>query len=140
MDDTPENDERGNAILHHMQKVMDHARYQRDMKGKTVAELLYIIKDAGEAAAVNPQNINCGYYLDEVHYAADELRRRKYETVRNKKWEIPIQGLPELPKMAYGILGDMELSMSPTCNDDPGNKNDVALSQIRLLKIKLYQR
>lgn len=57
-------------------KVMQHAEYQRACKRKTEAELRYIIADAGEAARVNPSNPNVGYYLDEVCYAAAELRRR----------------------------------------------------------------
>jgi hypothetical protein len=57
-------------------KIMNHAEYQKLMKTKSIAELMYIIKDASEAASSNPDNKNCGYYLDEVHYASAELRRR----------------------------------------------------------------
>ena len=38
-----------------MTKRMDHAAYQRAVKHKSDAELRYIIKDASEAAQVNPQ-------------------------------------------------------------------------------------
>jgi hypothetical protein len=46
------------------------------LKRKTDAELRYIIKDATEAAEANKENPNNGFYLDEVHYAAAELRKR----------------------------------------------------------------
>lgn len=64
-------------------KKMDHAAYQKALKGKTAAELHYIVKDAGEAAAANPTSPNNGYYLDEVHYASMELRRRQPGSCRN---------------------------------------------------------
>lgn len=58
-------------------KKMDHSAYQKSLKKKTVSELLYIIQDAGEAAAANPLGGNAGYYLDEVWYARAELKRRQ---------------------------------------------------------------
>ena len=57
-------------------KQMDHAAYQRRLKTKTEAELRYIMQDASEAAKAMPDGGNAGYYLDEVSYAAMELRRR----------------------------------------------------------------
>ena len=57
-------------------KTMHHAEYQRGLKHKSVAELRYIIQDAREAVEANPNGENAGYYQDEVHYAAAELRRR----------------------------------------------------------------
>ncbi len=57
-------------------KVMNHVRYPKSLKKKTVEELLYIQQDAYAAAVANPGNPNAGYYMDEVHYAAAELRRR----------------------------------------------------------------
>jgi hypothetical protein len=59
-----------------MAKTMDHSAYPKRMRSKTDAELRYIIKDASEAQAANPQGENNGYYADEVCYAAQELRRR----------------------------------------------------------------
>jgi len=56
---------------------IDHAAYAKSLRTKTEAELRYIIKDAGEAAAANPTGHKAGYYQDEVHYAAAELRRRE---------------------------------------------------------------
>ena len=60
-----------------MIKTMDHTQYPKSLKKKTDEELRFIIKDATEAAKVNPTGPNTGYYLDEVHYAFNELRRRK---------------------------------------------------------------
>lgn len=57
-------------------KTMDHAKYQKRLKGLDVAALWFTIKDAQEAIAVNPNNLNNGYYADEVIYASQELRRR----------------------------------------------------------------
>ena len=56
---------------------MNHAEYQKNMKNKSVPELMYIIKDATEAMNLNPDNPKNGYYQDEVHYAAAELRKRQ---------------------------------------------------------------
>lgn len=58
-------------------KVMDHGKYQKGLKSKSIVELEFIIKDAGEAIAANPDNPNNGYYQDEIHYAAMELRKRR---------------------------------------------------------------
>ena len=60
-----------------MAKIMDHSRYAKAMRAKSDEQLRFIINDAAEAARVNPQGENAGYYLDEVHYAAAELRRRR---------------------------------------------------------------
>lgn len=58
-------------------KKMDHTQYPKYLKRKDVAALLFIIRDAREAITANPDNPNNGYYADEIHYAAAELRRRK---------------------------------------------------------------
>lgn len=59
-------------------KHMDHAEYQRQLKRKSVAQLRYIIKDALEAIHALQRGENEGYYADEIHYAAAELRNRGY--------------------------------------------------------------
>jgi len=56
---------------------MNHSEYQKKVKKMTVAELMYLAKDAREAAEAYPEGINAGYYTDEMHYAAMELRRRQ---------------------------------------------------------------
>ena len=58
-------------------KIMDHTEYPRSLKNKTIDELHYIIKDATAAERAMPFGENAGYYLDEVHYAAMELKRRQ---------------------------------------------------------------
>lgn len=60
-----------------LKKEMDHGAYQKKLRYKSIAELHYLIKDAGQAAAAYPEGINAGYYTDEVHYAAMELKRRE---------------------------------------------------------------
>ncbi len=61
-------------------KTMNHAEYQKNLKNKTVAELRFIAKDANEAMEAMPQGENAGYYADEVHYAAMELRNREVKS------------------------------------------------------------
>ena len=58
-------------------KKMDHAKYMKSLRSKDEVALRFIIKDAGEAIAANPQNENNGYYTDEMLYAGMELRRRR---------------------------------------------------------------
>jgi hypothetical protein len=57
-------------------KVMDHGKYQKRLKNLDLNALLFIIQDAREAIANNPDNLNNGYYADEICYASQELRRR----------------------------------------------------------------
>jgi hypothetical protein len=57
-------------------KIMDHNAYPKKLRGKTPAELRFIVKDAGEAMRANPNNTNNGYYADEAAYAGMELKRR----------------------------------------------------------------
>lgn len=57
-------------------KQMVHADYQKRVKSLSVPELMFIIADAREAMTANPENPNNGFYQDEIHYCAAELRRR----------------------------------------------------------------
>lgn len=57
-------------------KVMDHNRYPRICRGRSEAELHFVMADARAAHDANPDNPNAGYYLDEINYCADELARR----------------------------------------------------------------
>lgn len=59
-----------------MSKKIYHAEYQQMLKGKTDAQLRFIVKDAREAEEANPTGENAGYYADEQHYAAMELTKR----------------------------------------------------------------
>lgn len=57
-------------------KIMNHGKYQKRLRGLDVISLRFIIKDANEAITANPTNPNNSYYADEVIYAAQELRNR----------------------------------------------------------------
>jgi hypothetical protein len=59
-----------------MIKLMNHAEYQKNLKKKSIEALRYIIADCRETLKVNPEGVNSGYYMDEIHYAAAELRNR----------------------------------------------------------------
>jgi len=60
-----------------MRKVMNHSEYQARLRQKSMAELHFIAKDAAAAARAMPDSPNTGYYLDEMHYALMEIRRRQ---------------------------------------------------------------
>lgn len=60
-----------------MLKKMDHDKYPKSLKRKTIDELKYIIKDASEAEKANPNGPNAGYYADEALYASMELNKRQ---------------------------------------------------------------
>ena len=55
---------------------INHIEYPKKLKKKTVAELLYILKDANEVVRANPEGEKSGYYQDEVNYVCMELNRR----------------------------------------------------------------
>lgn len=57
-------------------KHMNHGEYPKSLKAKSVASLQFILKDAREAIDAMPNGENAGYYADEIHYAAAELRTR----------------------------------------------------------------
>jgi hypothetical protein len=73
-------------------KVMDHNRYPRICRGRSEAELRFIMADARAAHDANPDNPNAGYYLDEINYCADELARR----ARGGKRSRPTHELDDL--------------------------------------------
>lgn len=56
---------------------IDHKNYPKALKTKTIDQLKFIIKDAKEAIAANPEGRKAGYYADEINYAANELYKRK---------------------------------------------------------------
>jgi hypothetical protein len=60
-----------------MKQQMDHTKYPRSLKRKTIDQLRFIIQDAREASEANPEGENAGYYIDEMHYAYAELQRRR---------------------------------------------------------------
>lgn len=55
-----------------------HGDQQRSMAKKSDAELRYLIKDCQETVRLQQDfNPKCGEYMDMIHYAAMELRKRK---------------------------------------------------------------
>jgi len=56
---------------------MNHALYQRMIRHLDERSLRYVIRDCREAIAAYPDNPKAGYYQDEIHYCAMELRRRE---------------------------------------------------------------
>ena len=62
-------------------KTMDHNKYPKQLKKKSVAQLYFIIKDCKETLQAWPDHPNYGYYLDEIHYCAQELVKRQIKLV-----------------------------------------------------------
>ena len=56
---------------------INHTEYMKKVKTLPYESLLYIIKDCQETLAVNPNCEKAGYYADEIHYCAMELKRRQ---------------------------------------------------------------
>lgn len=57
-------------------KVMDHAEYQARVKKMDYAALKHVIADCRAVLEIWPDHPNGGYYWDEIHYCAAELKRR----------------------------------------------------------------
>jgi hypothetical protein len=66
-------------------KKMDHAAYPKKCRGLSDLVLRFIIKDANEALMAMPNGENAGYYADEIHYAAMELKIRQDAHNRNTR-------------------------------------------------------
>lgn len=58
-------------------KTMDHKNYPFKLRSIPNNYLRFIIDDCRLAIKAMPDNPNCGYYSDEISYAAMELKRRK---------------------------------------------------------------
>ena len=58
-------------------KRMNHAEYQKRCRAMNREQLEWIIVDAKAAIIANPNGENAGYYMDEIHYATAELKKRK---------------------------------------------------------------
>ena len=57
--------------------VMDFAATEALAKTKASSVLRHAITDCHAAIAANPDNVKCGYYSDEIHVYAAELRARQ---------------------------------------------------------------
>lgn len=55
---------------------INHNEYRAAAKRKTDEALRFTIKDAREAMEAMPEGPKAGYYADEIHYCAAELKRR----------------------------------------------------------------
>ena len=60
-----------------VKKTMNHIEYPKQLKAKSVPELMFIQKDAAGARDAMPDGENAGYYADEVSYVSMELKRRQ---------------------------------------------------------------
>ena len=56
---------------------IDHGAYQERTREMSDAALLFTIKDASGAIEAMPHGPKVGYYTDEIHYCAMELKRRQ---------------------------------------------------------------
>ncbi len=55
---------------------IDHTNYPKTLKAKSDDSLRYIIADCKATLEANPNGSKAGYYMDEIHYCAMELKRR----------------------------------------------------------------
>ena len=55
---------------------LNHTEYRKTVKRKTDEALMFTITDAREAMNAMPEGPKAGFYMDEIHYCAAELRRR----------------------------------------------------------------
>lgn len=74
----------------------DHSGYQQKVRGLSDESLRFIIRDAQEAIAANPESpkAKSGFYADEINYCTSELYRRskmKRESVEEPSTPDPIQ-------------------------------------------------
>ena len=59
-------------------KTINHNEYQERVRTQSTDELVYTIQDCREALAAWPDSDNAGFYADEIHYCAMELKKRGY--------------------------------------------------------------
>ena len=62
--------------MSHNPPLFDHGAYQRHVRRLSVDSLRYIMRDAREAIAANPDGTKAGWYADEIAYCSQELKRR----------------------------------------------------------------
>jgi hypothetical protein len=55
---------------------IDHTGYQKQVRTMDLEALRYVIQDARQAIQAMPNGHKAGYYEDEIHYCAVEIRRR----------------------------------------------------------------
>lgn len=65
-----------------------HTKTMAAFRDKSNDSLAFIRQDASYAAKANPDNPKAGQYMDEVHYASMELKKRK-DAAPSKKDDTP---------------------------------------------------
>jgi hypothetical protein len=55
---------------------LNHTEYRKKVKRMSEDQLRYTIKDCREAIEAMPHGPKAGWYMDEIHYCAAELKRR----------------------------------------------------------------
>lgn len=56
---------------------MNFAEYEKMARKMETSSLQYVIQDCQKALEAMPDNPKAGYYMDEIHICAAELRRRQ---------------------------------------------------------------
>jgi hypothetical protein len=64
-------------ITVHAIPTIDHIKYPKSLKSKSIESLRYIIRDCKAALSAMPDNPKAGYYADEINYCVMELHSRK---------------------------------------------------------------
>ena len=64
---------------------INHTEYPKSLKGRSNDALRYTIADATAAMLAMPEGDKAGYYADEVHYCAMELKSREVVKYRIEK-------------------------------------------------------
>jgi len=55
---------------------INHSEYQEKIKDYSIEQLRFVIQDCKGALAAMPNSPKAGYYQDEIHYCAMELKKR----------------------------------------------------------------
>ena len=70
-----------------------HTKTMAAFKDKSNDALKFIQQDAAAAAKANPNNPKAGQYMDEVHYASMELKKRREYQAKTKKADNGLFGI-----------------------------------------------
>ena len=58
-----------------------HSQTMKNFKAKKPEELCYIIQDCKQAIEAMPDGFKVGVYMDEIHYAGMELKKRGHRYI-----------------------------------------------------------
>ena len=62
-----------------------HSQTMAEYANKSSDSLIHILRDCNRAIHAMPDNPKCPQYMDEMHYAGMELKKRGYEFIIKKK-------------------------------------------------------